>query len=212
MEYDVISFAKDELEKYLKLTNVKADIKVGLFEDFNDYIEVEDPYHDDAFIIKVEKKRGYIAGSNPRSILFGIYRLFEEWGVTWVRPGPNGTYYPEKCIAKDVILREAASKRNRIMCIEGAVSIENVLDMIDWMTKVGFNGYYIQFSNGYVFFDRWYSHMRNPLKEHEKISQQQATEYVKIMTEEIKKRGHKIFLDLKLHDIPNTVRRNMRYG
>lgn len=189
MKYDVIAFAKEELEKYLKILKVEADIKLGLFKDFNDFIEVEDPYHDDAFIINVKDKSGYIAGSNERSILFGIYRLFEEWGVTWVRPGPNGTYYPEKCDAKDVNLREAASKRNRIMCIEGAVSIENVLDMIDWMTKVGFNGYYIQFSNGYVFFDRWYSHMRNPLKEHEKISQQQATEYVKIMTEEIKKRG-----------------------
>lgn len=30
------------------------------------------------------------------------------------------------------------------------------------------------------------------------------------MIHEIKKRGHKIFLDLKLHDIPNTVKNGMK--
>ncbi len=189
MDYNVIAFGKEELEKYLKILGVSAEIELGLFEDFGEFVKVEDPQHDDAYIINVIDKKGFIAGSNERSVLFGIYRLLEEWGITWVRPGPNGTKYPQKCEPVDIDIREAASKRNRIMCIEGAVSIENVLDMIDWMTKVGFNGYYIQFTNGYVFFDRWYSHMKNPLKEPMPISQEQATEYVEIMTREIKKRG-----------------------
>ena len=30
------------------------------------------------------------------------------------------------------------------------------------------------------------------------------------MIREIKARGHKIFLDLKLHDIPNTVKNGMK--
>ena len=189
MNYDVIGFAREELEKYLKILNVNAQIELGLFEKFGEYIEVEDSSKDDAYIISIKDKNGFIAGSNQRSVIFGVYHLLEEWGITWVRPGPNGTKYPEKCEAVDVEIREAASNRNRIMCIEGAVSFENVLDMIEWMTKVGFNGYYIQFTNGYVFFDRWYSHMKSTVKQPEPISQEQATEYVEIMTREIKKRG-----------------------
>ncbi len=189
MKYDVIGFGREELEKYLKILGVEADIKLGLFENFGEFVEVNDTMRDDAYIISVKDNKGFIAGSNERSVLFGIYRLLEEWGITWVRPGPNGTKYPEKCVAIDLDIREAASKRNRIMCIEGAVSIENALDMIDWMTKVGFNGYYIQFTNGYVFFDRWYNHMRNPYKKGTEIPQELATEYVEKMTYEIKRRG-----------------------
>ena len=189
MKYDVIGFAREELEKYAKILGVNIQIELGLFENFGEFIEVEDRMRDDAYIISVKDKKGFISGSNERSVIFGVYRLFEEWGISWVRPGPNGTKYPEKCEPKDLDIREAASKRNRIMCIEGAVSIENCIDMIEWMTKVGFNGYYIQFTNGYVFFDRWYSHMRSTVKQPEPISQEQATKFVEQMTYEIKRRG-----------------------
>lgn len=189
MNYDVLGFARQELEKYTKILGVDVQIDLGLFEKFGEFIEVEDPMRDDAYIISVKDKKGFIAGSNERSVIFGVYRLLEEWGITWVRPGPNGTKYPEKCVPVDLNIREAASKRNRIMCIEGAISIENALDMIEWMTKVGFNGYYIQFTNGYVFFDRWYSHMRSTVKKPEPISQETATSFVEQMTYEIKRRG-----------------------
>ena len=187
--FNTREFTQTELDKYLSRLGICADIKLGLLSDFGVKTEVEDPFFDDAYEINVKDKKGYIAGTNERSILFGVYRLFSEWGVTFVRPGKDGTVYPEVCLAKDVFISEKASRRHRTMCIEGAVSIENVLDMIEWLPKVGFNSYYIQFSLPHVFFDRWYSHMRNPYKQAEAHDEVKTLEYMDIMTEEIKKRG-----------------------
>ncbi|MBQ4119655.1 MAG: DUF4838 domain-containing protein [Clostridia bacterium] len=189
MNKTVLDFAYEELQKYLKILKVKADISLGLFEDFGITITVPDPYRDDAFQISVKNQKGYIAGSNERSILFGVYRLLEEWGITWVRPGPNGTHYPKSCKATDVEIKEIAEKRHRIMCIEGAVSFENVIDMIDWLPKVYMNGYFIQFSTAHEFFERWYDHQYSTVKKPENHTVEKSKEFVKIMTEEIKKRG-----------------------
>ncbi len=185
----VLAFAREELAKYLDRLSVKAEIALGLFAEFGLSCEVHDPYFDDAFSISVQNGHGYIAGSNERSVLIGVYRLLAEWGVRFVRPGKNGTYYPPSIKACDVHLTEAAAKRQRVMCIEGAVSLENVLDMIEWLPKVGMNGYYIQFKDAFIFFDRWYSHRGNPQREAEPFSPAVAEGYVEIMTKEIKRRG-----------------------
>lgn len=190
VDYDVIDFAGKELDKYLKLLNASADISLRLFNE-KELAEnkIEDPYFDDGFVISFDEGEGYIAGSNPRSVLMGVYKLFTEWGVRFVRPGKNGTYIPDKIVASKVEIIEVAEKRHRTMCIEGGVSIENVLDMIDWLPKVGFNGYFIQFSDAFIFFDRWYSHDKNPIKKPEPFSYEKAAEYVELMTKEIKRRG-----------------------
>ena len=73
--YDTRKFTRSELDKYLSRLGVSADISLGLLSDFGVKIDVDDPFFDDAYEINVKDKKGYIAGTNERSILFGVYRL-----------------------------------------------------------------------------------------------------------------------------------------
>lgn len=189
MGYDVISFARSELTEYLKKLNVEADIALGLFYDFNIDFPLPDPSFDDAIAISIKNASGFIAGSNPRAVLIGVYRLLTEWGMGFVRPGKMGEYIPENANARDIEIREAATTRHRTVCIEGACSLENVLDMIDWLPKVGFNSYYIQFSRPKTFFDRWYSHEKNPIKSPEEFNDEMVDSFHHKMKSEISKRG-----------------------
>ncbi|MBE6787383.1 MAG: DUF4838 domain-containing protein [Ruminococcaceae bacterium] len=189
MNSKVIAFAREELEKYLKKVGYRAQIELGLFEDFGIDEKVEDPFFDDGYVIKVHNNKGFIAGVNERSVLFGVYRLLEEWGITWVRPGPNGDHLPENPSSPDLDINEKPSLRYRTMCIEGAISFENVLDMVDYIAKVGFNGYFVQFENAFQFFNAWYSHKQNPYKEPEEFNYQMVDDFMLKLDEEIHKRG-----------------------
>ena len=189
MKNQTLSFAKSELESYLSKLGVDANIELGLFEDFNIEMELDDASLDDAIVISVKNKCGYIAGSNERSVLIGVYRLLTEWGCGFVRPGKLGEYVPKATDAKDVEIREAAARRYRTVCIEGACSLENVLDMVDWLPKVGFNSYLIQFSRPKTFLDRWYSHEKNPIKKPEEFTEEMVDEYHGKMKEEIARRS-----------------------
>ena len=60
------------------------------------------------------------------------------------------------------------AERHRGITIEGAVSVENVLELIDWAPKAGFNSYFTQFTTSFEFFSRWYEHIGNPLLPPEK--------------------------------------------
>lgn len=189
MNSKVIQFAREELEKYLKLLGIPAKIELGLYEDFGLDEKVEDPFFDDGYVIKIHNMKGYIAGSNERSILFGVYRVLEEWGMTWARPGKNGDHVVENPHSEDLEINEKAYLRYRTMCIEGASSFQNVLDMVDWMTKLGFNGYFVQFENSFEFFNAWYSHKQNPYKEPEEFNYQMVEDFMLELDKELKKRG-----------------------
>lgn len=196
----VLQFAAEELICGFHHMGIEAcsySISLGLFSDFNLAFTGKDLLLDDEIAISVQDGKGYLAGSNPRSVLFAVYRYLEACGVCYLRPETNGTRYPSRGSLVDIQQKEAAAIRHRSICIEGATSLSNVLDMVDWIPKLGFNSYYIQFRDAYIFFDRWYSHRNSPLKEPEPFSHETAVEYVQIIKREIKKRG--LFLEAVGH-------------
>lgn len=150
---------------------------------------VEDPLLDDAVHVSVRRGEGVIAGTNPRSVLLAVYRLLRRLGFSWVRPGRDGEIVPR--LQADGItasFAERASYRHRAICIEGAASLEHVRDLIDWMPKLGFNAYFLQFREAFTFFDRWYSHRDNPLRESEGVGIVEVREMVRTVEADIAKR------------------------
>ncbi len=153
-------------------------------------LPISDPARDDAIEIKVKNCRGYITGTNARSVLIGVYRFFTEAGCLFIRPGTDGEYIPRiNSSGIKISLSEAAAYRHRGICIEGAVSYENVAEMIDWAPKAGFNAYFTQFFTPLTFFDRWYRHQNNPYLLPTPISGKTAEGFMADIKCEMAKRG-----------------------
>jgi len=203
----VIAFAVSELQRYLKQMDpqIQTDVLTAESPDaFDDTVlwigrndrftsslpAVKDPALDDAISISVKDNAGFITGTNDRSVLIAVYRFLRELGCSWVRPSEEGERIPQKTLESfSVHLSEAASRRHRGVCIEGAVSYENVRDMIDYLPKIGMNEYFVQFLVPGVFFKRWYEHNENPHIAPEKISRTEIEALTASLEAEISRRG-----------------------
>lgn len=206
-DHPAVEFAVRELGRYLERMSPECRVearkenvftqdsgrfvRLGLFEEFGIPLSgLEDPLLDDAVSIDVTGLRGIIAGSNPRSVLLAAYRFLEEAGCRWVRPGRDGEHIP--VIEPDSVsvrVSERASYRHRGLCIEGAVSYENMLENIEWAPKAGFNAYFLEFKTPHTFFDRWYSHRHNKYKDPEPVDPRQVDAFTAELEREINKRG-----------------------
>lgn len=145
---------------------------------------------DDSVAVRVRGTTGLIAGASPRSLLLAVYRFLHELGCRWPRPAPDPGLVPRRNLEYvEVDLSEKAAYRHRALCIEGAVSLEHVLAVIDWAPKVGLSGYFTQFREGHTFFDRWYGRRYNPLKPPESCTVDQARAYTRSIEDELARRG-----------------------
>jgi len=204
-ENPTLVFAAEELVKYIQKINpaieaailksdntrqLKNTLKLYVENSKNDFPFIKNPSLDDAYNINIKNGTGIIAGSNARSVLLGVYRFLHALGCRWLRAGSDGEIIPKKDISNcDVNISDTASYRHRGVCIEGCCSFTHVQNMIEWLPKVGMNGYFNQFSTPFCFFDYWYHHKNNSNMEVQPTSIDEITAMVETLTEQIKKRG-----------------------
>ena len=199
---ETIAFATQELERYIKAT--KNNFIFLHNETVTDHNEEESSLsltfgldeekssvYDDYYRISINKDVGSIVASNARSVLLAVYALLRKIGFRFLTPLEKGTFIPEE-ITEDAFVMEVektASLRHRGVCIEGADSLENVLDFIDWLPKAGYNSFFLQFIEPFDFMNRWYTHMNNPLYQDEKKTQEFYQSCYRKMEREMERRS-----------------------
>lgn len=145
----------------------QSAIYVGVCEQFDGILAVppvRDSDWDDAWVIESVGRSLVIAGINPRSALIGAYEYLRMLGADWLWPGEDGedlAHIKEIPLGGFQVVSTAAS-RHRGVCIEGAPALEHVLDMVEWLPRVGMNAYFLQFQVSSYFWRCWYEHTLNP--------------------------------------------------
>ena len=185
-----VSFAAEELHRYLTRM---LDAEEGVF---SVSLAVENREGPDAFAVEMDISGGTITGSNPRSVLLGVYDYLHHLGCRFLTPIKETEVIPR--ITREKLpahYDKQASFKHRGVCIEGANTVENVLDFIDWLPKVGYNSFFLQFQVPYVFLSRWYHHDENPLVAPEPYTMEDAKGHMKLFEQEMAKRSlilHKV--------------------
>ena len=156
-----VDFAAEELKKYLRMMmpeageifikydpTAKDGFRLGLMQDFGlDVSEADDVELDDIVHVDVDGEgNGVIAGSNPRSILFAVYRYLQENGCRWLFPGTDGELIPMQDVVA-VKYHKMADCRFRGQCNEGAEFQPNMMQIIDFQPKIYMNVFMIEFFN-----------------------------------------------------------------
>lgn len=200
---ETVLYAAGELKKYLKMmfpdrhTEIGSGcdgIKVGTFEELSVYPPVESDGYD-VIYIETKGNEGFVAGSTPRATLLAVYEYLRHQGCRWLFPGIDGEFIPTADVLSDVSFLKKYTYKIIGQCIEGSVSIKNVLDAIDFAPKVGMNSYMLECYSPFGYMNSWYCHKKNEFKKDEKLSLDTAIQWKRLCEAEIGKRG------LSYHDM-----------
>ena len=178
-----LAFAAGELERYLNKMLPDAALRIALSAEGPDITP-------ERFSVHMTAEGGTIAGSGPRAVLLGVYDCLRRLGCRFLGAGKAWELVP--AIDRERLeadYEREASFRHRGVCIEGADSLENILDFIDWLPKAGYNSFFLQFKLPYAFLARWYHHEGNPLRTPENYTISDAARDMERLEAAVKKRG-----------------------
>ncbi|MBP3462575.1 MAG: hypothetical protein J6J72_03135, partial [Tyzzerella sp.] len=204
----VLVFAAEELKKYLRMmmpnnenieicfnSDAEDGFRLGMLEDFGLPCESDDPVLDDIVHINTTENGGLLAGSNPRSVLFAVYRFLRLNGCRWLYPGVDGEHVPIRDIVPTQYHKKA-DHRFRGHCNEGAESQTCMLETIDFYAKQELNVYMIEFDNPFYYYNSYYAHENNEKnRAPEPVPHEQVLQWKRQCEAEIAKRG------LQFHDM-----------
>ena len=169
-KHPTVAFAAAELARYLRQMDEALFVEERVYEAFDETqtrvlwlgVDGSIPYDADrdGYTVTLTDGAGKITGANERSVLMAAYRLLQELGCRFLFPGKSGEVIPCRKLdgaALTLSLADRPSYRHRAICIEGAVAYEHVKNTIDWLPKVGMNGYFVQFKTPSYFFERFYN-------------------------------------------------------
>ena len=171
----------------------KEAICLGLLDELSlDISDLFDPFIEDIVDINIENGYGYIAGSNLRSILMGVYKYAKSAGCCFVRPGADGDYVPKyDVLSHSFRYRKKADHPFRGECSEGAISYEHMRDTVYWLPKIGMNMYMIEGLVPFTYMHKWYGHVYNTkLRQKGQCSDYDTMEdYINLLEKDIKRTG-----------------------
>ena len=169
-----VTYAAEELRKYLQMMrpdhekmSVEYGMKDGGFllatmKDLSlDVSDVPDTSLDDVLYIDAGSEGAVISGSNPRAVLLSVYEYLRRQGCRWLFPGIDGEYIPAVNELIPVKLRHKPTMRYRGPSTEGSISQRAILEMIDFLPKVGMNYFMTEFRVPFTYYSRYYDHMYN---------------------------------------------------
>ena len=178
---ETLTYAAEELKKYIlgmsrgeinpeiryvdsvSESNFEEGIVLGFLGELSlDTSDLEDDFIEDIIDVNVKACKGYIAGSNPRSILMGVYRYCASAGCQYLRPGADGDYVPHAdLINHSFKYRKKADQPFRGEITEGAFSYEHARDVVYYLPKIGMNAFMIEGTVPYTYMHKWYGHVAN---------------------------------------------------